>query len=137
LIADDHALVRKGLRDVLREGAEPAVVGEAANGLEALELARAESWDLAILDITMPGLNGVAVLRTLKEEQPQLPVVMLSMHSGEHYVRKSFQSGASAYLSKESAPDELIVAIRTVLAGGRYISRELADTFKLNGDTFS
>jgi DNA-binding NarL/FixJ family response regulator len=134
LIADDHALVRKGLRDVLREGAEPALVGEASNGLEALEKARAERWDLVILDITMPGANGVAVLRTLKSEQPDLPVLMLSMHSGEHYVRKSLQAGASAYLSKESAPDELLVAIRTVMQGGTYISRELAGTLRSNGE---
>jgi DNA-binding NarL/FixJ family response regulator len=125
LIADDHAIVRKGLRDILREASEEALVGEASNGLEALELARAEPWDVVVLDITMPGATGLAVLKQLKHDRPALPVLMLSMHSGDPYVNGSLKAGASGYLSKESAPEELLTAIREVLAGGTYISESL------------
>ena len=127
LIADDHAIVRKGLRDILREAAEEALVGEASNGLEALELARGEPWDVVVLDITMPGASGLAVLKQLKRDRPQMPVLMLSMHSGELYVNGSLKAGASGYLSKESAPEELLTAIRAVLAGETYISQSLRD----------
>jgi len=127
LIADDHAIVRKGLRDILREASEEALVGEASNGLEALELARAEPWDVVVLDITMPGASGLAVLKQLKHERPALPVLMLSMHSGDLYVSGSLKAGASGYLSKESAPEELLTAIRAVLAGHTYISQSLKD----------
>ena len=125
LIADDHAIVRKGLRDILREAAEEALVGEASNGLEALELARGEPWDVVVLDITMPGASGLAVLKQLKRDRPHMPVLMLSMHSGELYVNGSLKAGASGYLSKESAPEELLTAIRSVLAGETYISQSL------------
>jgi two-component system, NarL family, invasion response regulator UvrY len=125
LIADDHAIVRKGLLEILRDGAADAVVEEASNGLEALEKARKHDWDIIILDITMPGMNGLEVLRELKREQPQPPVIMLSMHSGANYVNGSLKIGAAGYLNKESAPEELIEAIRTVMAGGTYLSRGL------------
>ena len=125
LIADDHAIVRKGLREILREESENAEVGEASNGSEALALARAEPWDVVVLDITMPGTSGLAVLKALKRERPQLPVLMLSMHSGELYVAGSLKAGASGYLSKESAPEELVTAIRTVLSGQTYVSQSL------------
>ena len=127
LIADDHAIVRKGLRDILREAAEEALVGEASNGLEALELARAQPWDVVVLDITMPGASGLAVLKQLKHDRPKLPVLMLSMHSGDLYVNGSLKAGASGYLNKESAPEELLTAIRAVLAGETYISQSLQD----------
>ncbi len=125
LIADDHAIVRKGLRDILREASQSAVVGEASNGQEALALARSQPWDVVVLDITMPGISGLAVLNKLKEEMPRLPVLMLSMHSGEHYVSGSLKAGASGYLSKESAPEELVTAIHTVMAGQTYVSQSL------------
>jgi two-component system, NarL family, invasion response regulator UvrY len=125
LIADDHAIVRKGLRDILREAAQDALVGEASNGLEALELARSEAWDVVVLDITMPGASGLAVLKQLKRDQHQRPVLMLSMHSGQRYVNGSLKVGASGYLNKKSAPEELLTAIRTVLAGETYISQSL------------
>ena len=123
LIADDHAIVRKGLRDILREASETATVGEASNGQEALDKARNEVWDVVVLDITMPGLNGLTLLKTLKREQPALPVLMLSMHSGEQYVMGSLKAGASGYLSKESAPEELLLAIRALLAGATSAAR--------------
>src|SRR6266849_599263 len=125
LIADDHAIVRKGLRDILREASEEALVGEASNGLEALEKARGESWDVVVLDITMPGASGLAVLKQIKRDRPEIPVLMLSMHSGDLYVNGSLKAGASGYLSKESAPEELLTAIRVVLAGETYVSQSL------------
>ena len=126
LIADDHAIVRKGLRDILREASQTAVVGEASNGQEALALARSQPWDVMVLDITMPGMSGLAVLNKIRAEVPRLPVLMLSMHSGEHYVEGSLKAGASGYLSKESAPEELVTAIQAVMAGKRYVSQSLA-----------
>jgi two-component system invasion response regulator UvrY len=127
LIADDHAIVRKGLRDILREASEEALVGEASNGLEALEKARGEPWDVVVLDITMPGASGLAVLKQLKRDRPNMPVLMLSMHSGELYVNGSLKAGASGYLNKESAPEELLTAIRSVMAGDTYVSQSLKD----------
>jgi DNA-binding NarL/FixJ family response regulator len=127
LIADDHAIVRKGLREILREASETTVVGEAANGSEAIAQAEAGEWDVVVLDITMPGLNGLEVLRRLKRLRPQLPVLMLSMHSGHHYVAGSLKAGASGYLNKETAPEELVSAIHTAIGGGTYLSRTLAE----------
>lgn len=133
LIADDHAIVRRGLKEILQEASDTTlVVGEASTGLEALQQARAETWDVVVLDITMPDRGGLEILKALKHEQPRLPVLILSMHSGSHYVLGSLKAGASGYLNKEAAPEELVKAIETVLAGGRYISRALAETFGLN-----
>ncbi len=125
LIADDHAIVRKGLREILREGAADALVEEASNGREAVEKARAQRWDVVVLDITMPEMTGLEVLRELNREQPGLPIIMLSMHSDPGYVKTSLKLGASGYLKKESAPEELIQAIRTVTTGGKYLSPDL------------
>jgi len=113
LIADDHAIVRKGLKEVLRESAEPTSVGEARNGDEALDKIQSEAWDVVVLDITMPGCNGLEVLRQTKLQSPDLPVLMLSMHSGYHYVLGSLKAGASGFLNKETAPEELVTAIHT------------------------
>jgi two-component system invasion response regulator UvrY len=131
LIADDHAIVRKGLREILREASEQTTVGEASNGDEALARVAEEDWDVVVLDITMPGLNGLEVLKRLKRTHPHLPVLMLSMHSGYHYVMGSLKSGASGYLNKETAPEELITAIRTAINGGTYVSRSLAEGLDL------
>ena len=131
LIADDHAIVRKGLRDILREAAEPATVGEAGTGLEALEKAQSDAWDVVVLDITMPDISGLEVLKRLKKAQPALQVLMLSMHSSEQYVHSSLKAGAAGYLSKESALEELIIALYAILAGKRYLSRSLAERIKL------
>lgn len=132
LIADDHAIVRKGLKEILRSASETTTVGEASDGPQALAQANSAEWDVVVLDITMPGLNGLEVLKQLKRDHPQLPVLMLSMHSGHHYVRGSLKAGASGYLNKESAPEELVAAIRTALAGGIYVSRSLTDGLDLN-----
>lgn len=127
LIADDHAIVRRGLKEILQDAFETdLVVGEARDGREALSLARSQAWDVVVLDITMPHRNGVEVLEELRVDRPTLPVVMLSMHSSLPYVLKSLKAGAAGYLNKETAPEELVHAIQTVLSGGRYISRDLA-----------
>lgn len=125
LIADDHAIVRKGLKDILREADEPAIVEEAGTGQEALEKIQNNSWDVVVLDITLPDMNGLEILKRLNESKPDLPVVMLSMHSSQQYVRNSLKLGASGYLNKESAPDELIAALHAVLGGQRYLSQSL------------
>jgi DNA-binding NarL/FixJ family response regulator len=125
LIADDHAIVRKGLREILRDVPGEAQVGEASNGDEALDKVRADKWDVLVLDITMPGKSGMEVLREVRREQPHLPVLMLSMHAGPQYVNGCLKAGAAGYLSKETAPEELVAAIQTVLQGGTYLSQGL------------
>jgi two-component system, NarL family, invasion response regulator UvrY len=127
LIADDHAIVRKGLREILREASEATTVAEASNGQEAFEKVAAEPWDVVLLDISMPGTSGLEVLRRLKQQRPLMPILMLSMHSGYHYVMGSLKAGASGYLNKESAPEELVAAIHTAIGGGVYVSHGLAD----------
>ena len=132
LIADDHAIVRKGLKEILREASEQTIVGEASDGAEALARVAAEPWDVVVLDITMPGQNGLEVLKQLKRTHPNLPVLMLSMHSGYHYVMGSLKLGASGYLNKETAPEELVAAIRKAIDGGVYVSRSLSEALELN-----
>src|SRR5438105_4131040 len=111
LIADDHAIVRKGLREILRERTEPTEVGEAGDGRAVLTMVDEDGWDILVLDISMPLLSGLEVLREIKRIRPTLPVLMLSMHSASMYIQQSLKLGASGYLSKESAPEELLEAI--------------------------
>lgn len=115
------------------------VGGEALNGQQALEKAWTEPYDVVILDITMPGRNGLDVLRDLKRERPRLPVLVLSMHSEDQFAIRTLKAGASGYMTKESAPDELVKAIRKVHAGGRYVSPALAErmAFALEGPSDS
>ena|SRR5581483_5843261 len=120
LIADDHAIVREGLKRIVAEVPDLVVAAEAGDGEEALEIVRRQSIDLVILDLSMPRKSGAEALRDIKREWPALPVLILSMHSGEQYAKRMIQAGAAGYLSKESAPDELINAIRKILAGGIY-----------------
>jgi DNA-binding NarL/FixJ family response regulator len=121
LIADDHAVVRKGLRQILEEAPDIEVGGEAASGHEVLDKVGTETWDGLILDITMPQGSGLEVLREIKQKRPGLPVLVLSMHSHEQYAARVLKAGAAGYLPKESAPEELVAAVRKVCAGGRYI----------------
>jgi len=137
LIADDHAVVRQGLRQILTETSDMSVAGEAANGLEALERARAADYDVLVLDITMPGRSGFDILKELRTEQPKLPVLILSMHAEEQIAVRLLQAGAAGYLNKESAPDELVKAIRKVVSGGRYVSPALAEKLAFEIDTDS
>jgi two-component system, NarL family, invasion response regulator UvrY len=127
LIADDHAVVRKGLRQILEEASDIVVAGEASNGQEVLEKVNAENWDAVVLDITMPGRSGLDVLKEIRQEQPRLPVLVLSMHAQEQYAARVLKAGASGYLPKESAPEELVKAVRKVCAGGKYVSAAQAE----------
>jgi DNA-binding NarL/FixJ family response regulator len=127
LIADDHAIVRKGLVQILTEVPDTFVIDEAGGGEEALDKAMHNDYDLVILDISMPGTSGLDVLKELKSHNTELPVLMLSIHPEEHYAVRALRSGASGYLTKGSAADELVGAIRKVLSGGKYISASLAE----------
>jgi two-component system invasion response regulator UvrY len=125
LIADDHAVVREGLKRVLSGLPEGVEVGEAGNAQDALALARRNQWDVALLDIAMPGGNGLDLLKQLKREQPALPVLILSMYPEEQYALRVLKAGAFGYLTKESATDQLLTAIQAVRRGQRYASPEM------------
>lgn len=127
IIADDHAIVRKGLRSILEETADMVVSGEASSGQDLLDKARRTPCDVVLLDIAMPGRDGLETLKLLKKEKPGLPVLILSIYPEEQYAVRALKDGASGYLTKESAPDELITAIRRVSAGRKYVSASLAE----------
>jgi DNA-binding NarL/FixJ family response regulator len=127
LIADDHAIVREGLKQIVGETPDMAVAGEAANGHEVLDLVRRGDWDVVLLDLAMPGRGGMETLRQLKKERPGLPVLILSIYEEDLYALRALKAGAAGYLTKDGAPDELVVAIRKVAAGGRYIRASLAE----------
>lgn len=137
LVADDHTIVRKGLKQILSEVPDMIVAGEASDGAEVLHKVRKEPYDLVLLDIAMPGITGLEVLKQLKPERPELPVLMLSMYPEEQYAVRTLKAGASGYLTKESAPDELIAAIRKVCEGGKYITSSLAEKLAFRLDTNS
>lgn len=127
LVADDHAVVRRGLRQILEAESDIEVVAEATNGAEAVALVRERAVDVALLDITMPGRSGLEVLRELRGVRPEVRVLVLSMHPEERYAVRVLKEGAAGYLTKESAPEELVSAVRKVAAGGRYIGASLAE----------
>lgn len=127
LVADDHAVVRRGLRQILEAEPDIEVVAEATNGAEAVALVRERSVDAVLLDITMPGRSGLEVLRELNGVRPEMRVLVLSMHPEERYAVRVLKEGAAGYLTKESAPEELVRAVRKVAAGGRYIGASLAE----------
>ena len=132
LLADDHAVVRQGVRQILVDAFAKATFGEAQNAHELLDLVATERWDIVVLDLTMPGGNGLEALKQLKHNQPQLPVLMLSMYPEDQYAVRTIRAGAAGYLIKESAPEELVTAIRKVLNGGEYISASVADELVLH-----
>jgi two-component system invasion response regulator UvrY len=132
LIVDDHAILRRGLKEILARDLDGVVCGEAENAAEVLTQVQNNVWDLVILDITLPGRSGLEVLGEVRRLRPKLPVLVLSMHAEDQYARRMLKAGASGYLRKESAPDELIAAIRKVLAGGRYVSPTFADKLVLD-----
>lgn len=127
LIADDHLLMRRGLAQIIQDSPGLQVAGEAGDGQEALEAVRSHAVDVVVLDIAMPGKGGLDVIRDMKAARPDLKVIVLSMYPEEQYAIRSLRDGASAYLTKSSAPEELIQAIRTVAAGKRYITPSVAD----------
>jgi len=137
LIADDHAIVREGLKQVVADTTDLIVTGEAGNGQETLEFVREGDFDVVLLDITMPEKDGLNVLKQLKKERPELPVLILSMYSEEQYAVRALKMGAAGYLTKVSAPDELIKAIKKISTGKKYISASLAEklAFDLEVDT--
>jgi two-component system invasion response regulator UvrY len=127
LIADDHAIVRRGLIQILSDAFETLVIGEAQNTQETLHLVREQDWDIAVLDISMPGRNGIEALKELKQMRPKLPVLILTTHSEEQYAVRVLKAGAAGYMTKESAPECLIDAIRKVTKGGKYISSAVGE----------
>lgn len=127
VIADDHVVVREGLVRILSDEHDMAVVGEASNAQELLAAVRKQRCDAVVLDISMPGKSGLEALQELKEEHPHLPVLVLSVYPEDQYAVRALKKGAAAYVTKESAREELVEAIRKVVTGGRYISPRLAE----------
>ena len=134
LIADDHSIVREGLKQIVAESTEMAVRGEAVNGQQVFELVRKTDYDLILLDIAMPGRGGIDILKQLKIKKPEIPVLVLSMYPEDQYAVRAIKAGASGYLTKESAPEELIGAIKKVAQGGKYVSTDLAEKLVENLD---
>ena len=126
-IVDDHAIVRAGLRQFLSEQNGIEVVGEAANGGEALDLVRAGNLDVLLMDISMPGPSGIDVLGSIRAHAPALPVLILSAYPQEHYATNLLRQGASGYLNKECEPEEIVTAVRTLARGKRYITADVAE----------
>lgn len=126
LVVDDHAIIRKGLKQILEDTEDMRVTGEADSGMDAIRLADSGEFDLILLDISLPDKHGVEVLKQIKTNQPNLPVLMLSMHAEDQYAVRSMKAGASGYLNKQSVPSQLVDAIRQVGKGKKYISNELA-----------
>ncbi len=127
LIMDDHPVVRQGLKQILAADPKLSVVGEAKNGNEALELARKFEWDIAIMDFSMPGKSGLELLKEIKREHPRRPVLVLSIYPEEVHAMRVLKAGGSGYLNKASACEELAVAIRKIVSGGKYVSPSLAE----------
>ena len=127
LIADDHAVFRRGLRETLAEAFSGVTFGEARTAQETLEHVRRQNWDLVILDISMPGKSGLDILDDLKRLRPKLPILLLSMHPEQQFARRALKAGAAGYLTKDGVPEELKEAIKKIVAGGRYVSVTLAE----------
>jgi DNA-binding NarL/FixJ family response regulator len=127
LIADDHAVVGGGLKQFLSDVGGFEIAGEARTGQQALDMARAQHWDLLLLDIGLPDLDGIEVLKRIKRDQPDLPVLIFSMYSEDEYAVAALDAGSAGYLPKDSAPEEVLAAIRRASAGGRYLSPELSE----------
>ncbi|ASC66703.1 response regulator transcription factor [Achromobacter denitrificans] len=136
MLADDHTLLRAGLRRLLEHAGDISVEGEAGNGAEALALLAQRPWDLLVLDMSMPGRDGVDLIRQIRGEHPKLPILVLTMHGEQQYAVRAIKAGAAGYLTKDSAAEELVEAVRKVAGGGRYLSRSLAENivFERHGD---
>jgi len=127
LLVDDHAIVRRGLQQILSDEYSDLVFGEAENAADALNQVMRSEWDVVILDISMPGRSGLDVLKEIKREQPKLPVLVLSIHPEDQFATRVLRAGAAGYMTKESAPEELVTAITKVIEGGKYVSPTLAE----------
>jgi two-component system invasion response regulator UvrY len=127
-IADDHPVVRQGIRQIVASTDDIKVVDEATTGHEAMERLATSTCDLVLLDLSLPDIDGLDLLKQLKREHPRRPILILTMHSEDQFALRALKAGASGYLTKESAPGELVDAVRKVVAGGRYISQRLAET---------
>ena len=134
LIADDHTVVRKGLRQILLDEFPGAEIGEVADGGELIKKVMADKWDVVVSDLSMPGRSGLEALQQIKLTHPDLPVLILSIHPEEQYALRALKSGAAGYLSKDTAPDELVKAVQKVLLGKKYISQAIAEKL---ANTFS
>jgi two-component system, NarL family, invasion response regulator UvrY len=131
LLADDHSIVREGLRRIVEEGGDMGVVAEAADGREALRKVDEALPDVAVVDISMPGIDGLEVVGRLKESHPTLPVLILTMHEEAQYIVRAIEAGAMGYLTKQSAPEQLVIAIRKVHQGQRYMTDEATEALAL------
>ena len=129
LLADDHALVRDGLRHILKSASGFEVVGEASDSVTTVALIRACPAEVLVLDLSMPGRNGVELIKQIKDEKPALRILVLTMHAEQQYAVRAFKAGASGYLTKESASAELVAAVTKVAAGGVYVSLAMAERF--------
>ena len=132
LIADDHPIFRAGLKEILSKEKEVELIGEADDGPKALELARKQRWDVVVLDLTMPGKDGLEALQELRRERPKLPVLVLSAHPEDQLALRLLKAGAAGYLTKDKAPEVLFTAVRKVLRGEKYISESLAEKVALD-----
>jgi len=131
LLADDHSIVREGLRRIVEESDDMVVVAEASDGKEAIHQVRKSRPDVAVIDISMPEIDGLEVLRQLQPEYPELPILILTMHEEQQYIVRAIEAGARGYITKKSAPEQLVNAIRKVYAGSLYISEEAAEALAL------
>ncbi|MDI6873435.1 response regulator [Candidatus Solincola sp.] len=137
LVADDHRVIRAGLRRIMEGEEDLDLCGEAENAEELLRRVRGEKWDLLILDISLPDRSGLEVLEEVREMQPEMRVLVLSMHEDPLYVRRAFSLGASGYVSKDCTPEEVVEAVREVARGGRYLGRFLARRLGLKLEDFA
>ena len=130
-MADDHAIVREGLKRIVSSADDLVVVGEAKDGVEALQRVRDLTFDVLVLDLSMPGRNGMELIKLIRTDYPKLRILVLSMHQELQYAVRAIKSGASGYLTKESAPEQLVQAIRKIASGGAYVSAEVAEQLAL------
>lgn len=127
MLVDDHPIVRRGLREILAEAFEQAVIHEVGSAHEALALARTQSWSVVILDLSLPDASGLDVLKKIREARPRLPVLILSMHAVDQFARRAIAAGASGYLTKEAADAELVTAVMRLLRGGKYFGADVLE----------
>jgi two-component system, NarL family, invasion response regulator UvrY len=132
IIADDHPVVLKGLKEIIQEGFEPVEVEEAKRGYDLIKMIRTGEYDLVLLDISLPDINGLEVLKELKKIKPKLPVLIISMYPEEQYALRALKAGARGYLTKKSAADELVFAVKKILSGKRYVSPTFAEQLVLD-----